>query len=114
MVRPATLSLSLASAVAMVTVVAVVQHVTGAGVGGPKHAVVLLIDDLGYGDTGHMGAEYVATMRSSANYFCYASLVDTHGWRVPCMRARPLACQVLSAEYVCSTACTKFVCAGAL
>ena len=23
-----------------------------------KHCVVLLIDDLGYGDTGHMGAEY--------------------------------------------------------
>ena len=26
--------------------------------GGPQHAVVLLIDDLGYGDTHHMGAEY--------------------------------------------------------
>ena len=25
---------------------------------GPQHAVVLLIDDLGYGDTHHMGAEY--------------------------------------------------------
>ena len=24
----------------------------------PRHAVILLIDDLGYGDTGHMGAEY--------------------------------------------------------
>lgn len=24
----------------------------------PRHAVVLLIDDLGYGDTGHMGAEF--------------------------------------------------------
>jgi hypothetical protein len=24
----------------------------------PLHAVVLLIDDLGYGDTGYMGAEY--------------------------------------------------------
>ena len=24
----------------------------------PEHAVVFLIDDLGYGDTGHMGAEY--------------------------------------------------------
>jgi arylsulfatase A-like enzyme len=24
----------------------------------PRHAVVMLIDDLGYGDTGHMGAEY--------------------------------------------------------
>lgn len=25
---------------------------------GPQHAVVLLVDDLGYGDTHHMGAEY--------------------------------------------------------
>ena len=24
----------------------------------PRHAVILLIDDLGYGDTGHMGAEF--------------------------------------------------------
>lgn len=27
----------------------------------PKHAVVFLIDDLGYGDTAHMGAEYPTT-----------------------------------------------------
>jgi arylsulfatase B len=25
----------------------------------PRHAVILLIDDLGYGDTGHMGAEFL-------------------------------------------------------
>ena len=24
----------------------------------PMHAAVVLVDDLGYGDTGHMGAEY--------------------------------------------------------
>ena len=24
----------------------------------PRHAVILLIDDLGYGDTGYMGAEF--------------------------------------------------------
>ena len=27
----------------------------------PRHAVVMLIDDLGYGDTGHRGAEYPTT-----------------------------------------------------
>ena len=26
--------------------------------GRPLHAVVVLVDDLGYGDTGYMGAEY--------------------------------------------------------
>ena len=31
---------------------------TAVSAGRPLHAVVLLVDDLGYGDTGYMGAEY--------------------------------------------------------
>lgn len=37
--------------------------------GGPQHAVVLLIDDLGYGDTHHMGAEYLTPNIDVSNLF---------------------------------------------
>ena len=51
---------ALARALALVACAAAAAAAAGssAASGGPRHAVVLLIDDLGYGDTGHMGAEY--------------------------------------------------------
>ena len=44
---------------------------------GPQHAVVLLIDDLGYGDTHHMGAEYPTPTIDVSSVFWFFSSSST-------------------------------------